>query len=104
MFFTREQEIYKLYETKWTSKTLAKRDELETFAAQHDSLYYVADDFTHQTFQWKYTKEKYPEITKDRLDFFQWLDNSTEKVAEFKSTNPILQPTITIYKIKDLFD
>lgn len=104
VLFEKPDHGFELYDTKWTSKTLARRDELALFMSQHDSVFYIADDFTRQTFMWKYTEHKYPEITADRIDFFNSLKTQAERLAEFKSQNPNIQPTITIYLITNTTD
>jgi hypothetical protein len=95
---------YKVYDTKWSSKTLARRSEFAAFVNQQDSLYYIADDFCRQLFTWKFTKIKYPDITKDRVEFFDRLERNAEKLVVFESRNPRIQPAITIYLIKDAIE
>ncbi|MBN1481257.1 phospholipid carrier-dependent glycosyltransferase [candidate division KSB1 bacterium] len=99
LLFLQKEHNFTLYETEWMSKTLNKRQEFMEFMNSNGSLYYVADDFTRQTFTWKFTQKKYPEIAKDRIDFFDWLERNSEKLVTFKSAHPKIQPTITIYYI-----
>ncbi len=99
LMFEKDDTGFDVYRTKWTSKTLTRRDEFDNFAAQHDSVYYISDDFTRQTFAWKYTAQKYPDITLDRLQFFQELEANAERLAVFLSAQPKIQPTIIIYLI-----
>ncbi|MBN1466494.1 glycosyltransferase family 39 protein [candidate division KSB1 bacterium] len=101
MIFTRD-DGYQVYETNWTSKSRSEREKFFTFAAGRDSLYYVADDFTRQVFQWKYTQRRHPLITEDRLEFFAWLDKHMKKLVTFTSKNPKIQPTITVYLITEI--
>lgn len=90
---------YTIYETDWTSRSKTRRAEFMQFVAEQDSIYYIADDFTRQTFFWKYTKTKYPDITRDRLAFWAWLEKNAQHVKTFKSAAPKVQPTIIVYKM-----
>ena len=101
LLFARDDHGYTLFETQWTSKKPTKRQEFDAFLAKHDSLYYVADDFTRQIFSWKFTREKYPEITQNRREFFEWLDYNATTLAEFKSEHPKIHPDITIFKLTE---
>jgi len=95
----RDSSGYTIYETNWTSRSKTRRAEFMQFVAEKDSIFYIADDFTRQTFSWKYTKAKYPDLARDRLEFFQWLEESAEKIKVFQSDNNLIQPTITIYRL-----
>ena len=90
---------YVVYAAEWTEKSLTKRDELNRFTAKHDSVFYIADDFTRQIFSWKYTIGRYPEITRDRLDFYEHLSTQADRLISFESKHTILQPTITVYNL-----
>ena len=93
-----DSQKYAVYKTRWASRSKTRELEFRQFVAKHDTVYYVADDFTRQVFSWKFTKEKYPEITNERLAFFSALDVE-EKLIVFPSKNELLQPTITIYRL-----
>ncbi|MBN1559551.1 glycosyltransferase family 39 protein [candidate division KSB1 bacterium] len=101
LIFTRDNNR-NVYETNWTSKASTERENFLAFAAEKDSIYYIADDFTRQIFSWKFTKRKYPLITADRSQFFRWLDDHVEKVVVFPSENPKIQPTIQVYLITEI--
>ena len=94
-----DSQKYIIYKTNWTSRSQTQEQEFFDFAAEHDSFYYIADDFTRQIFSWKFTKEKYSAIAQQRLSFFSRLDESAEKATVFISENPFIQPAITIYRV-----
>lgn len=99
LLFLQENHNYLVYNTKWLSKSLDKRQEFMAFLSTTDTLYYIADDFTRQTFSWKFTLKKYPEIANDRIGFFNWLEQYGESLVIFESEFPKIQPKITIYLV-----
>jgi 4-amino-4-deoxy-L-arabinose transferase-like glycosyltransferase len=101
---TADGQPFIIYDTKWTSRSKTREEEFIAFIAEHDSIYYIADDFTRQLFSWKFTKTKYPEITNERLSTFRWLEENAQTVQLFKSSSPQIQPQITIYRLKGMME
>ncbi len=82
-----------------TKKKTGIADSVKSYLKTEPKLYYIADGFTRQTFAWKQTRVKYPDITWDRVQFFDWLDRSGKLLKRFDSDNPRLQPEIFIYEL-----
>lgn len=90
---------YQINTTDLNRKSLKVTNELKKLLKSCDYCYYISDSFTRQTFEWKDTSLRYPEIARDRLEFFQWISQN-KKIKTFASQNSSLQPTIHIYKIE----
>lgn len=82
-----------------TRKSVQQSDSINQTIAKHDTIWYVADDFTRQIFTWKHTRVKYQDIVQDRKRLFQWIERQAEDKVVFQSQHPRLQPTISIYKL-----
>jgi 4-amino-4-deoxy-L-arabinose transferase-like glycosyltransferase len=90
---------YSVVSIRLTSKSINLIEDVKEFLKTEGKLYYIADGFSRQTFDWKYTRQKYPEITRDRKQLFDWLDRNGKMLNKFESANPRLQPEIIIYEL-----
>ncbi len=92
-------EVYEVISADMTRKSVQQSDIIKETIAQNDTVWYVADGFTRQIFDWKHTELKYPEIVQSRKALFQWIDKQAEEKIVFKSETSQIQPRISIYKI-----
>lgn len=95
----KKEDGYSVVTIRLTSKAVNLTEAVKEFFKTEGKLYYIADGFSRQTFDWKYTRQKYPEVTRDRKQLFDWLDRNGQVLSKFDSANPRLQPEIIIYEL-----
>ncbi len=88
---------YEITRLELQSKQESLADSLINRFEEKEFDYYIADGFTRQWLSWKYTREKYAKVVKDRYQLFQWLDTDATIAAEFRPDNEQIQPFIIIY-------
>ncbi|MBN2411414.1 glycosyltransferase family 39 protein [candidate division KSB1 bacterium] len=92
--------VYFITRMNLWDKVSAVSDSLSQMLRDKTIQYYIADGFTRQIFEWKYTRRKYPDIVSDRQKLFTWLDNNAEIVEKIIPKDENIQPFIIIYKMK----
>ena len=85
---------------KYYIRTISIKDEITPDDLLKEGYQYVATTgLSRNAFNSKFNRERYPEFTKIRLHFYQWLDTENNLIKVFKPDKTTPGHEISIYKI-----
>ncbi len=71
------------------------------YVVEKDLEYLVLDSFTRARYEWKESRQRYPERVAQRAQFYAWVDVHAELLIRFEPGNDLnISPVVEIYRVR----